>query len=122
MKVFFTGNGVDYAAGPYFATFSRGSHRVPIVVNIVNDRRSELDETFSLTINTTSLPFGVIRDDPYSVIVTIVDDECKQLIYAVWYLFMKTCDTIFNAIRGRSKRGSNQTVRSLKQEVVFKHL
>ena len=72
-----TGNGTDYVSGPYFARFRRNSRRSTIIVNIVDDNRPELDETFRLTINATSLPFGVIRSNPYSTIVTIIDDECK---------------------------------------------
>lgn len=73
----FTGSGTDYDSGPYFVTFRRGSRRATFVVNIIDDNWPELDENFNLTINATSLPFGVIRDNPYSAIVTIVDDECK---------------------------------------------
>lgn len=69
--------GVDYASGPYYVTFRKGSRRVPFRVNIINDNRVEPDEIFNLMINATSLPDGVIRDDPYTATVTIMDDECK---------------------------------------------
>lgn len=72
-----TGSGTDYVSGPYFARFRRNARRATIIANIVDDNRPELDETFRLTINATSLPFGVIRSNPYSTIVTIIDDECK---------------------------------------------
>ena len=73
----FAGRGTDYVSGPYFARFRRNARRATIIVNIVNDNRPELDETFRLTINATSLPYGVIRSNPHSTVVTIVDDECK---------------------------------------------
>ena len=55
----------------------KGTRRASFSVRITNDNWAELDETFTLTINSTSLPFGIGRDDPYSTTVTIVDDECK---------------------------------------------
>ena len=73
----FTGRGTDYVSGPYFARFRRNARRATIIVNMVDDNKPESDETFNLTINATSLPFGVIRSNPHTTIVTIVDDECK---------------------------------------------
>lgn len=72
----FIGN-IDYNSGPYYPMFRKGTRRTSFAVGIINDNRAENDETFNLIINSTSLPFGIVRDDPYSATVTILDDECK---------------------------------------------
>ena len=72
----FTGN-IDYNSGPYYPMFRKGNRRTSFAVGIINDNMAENDETFNLIINSTSLPFGIVRDDPYTATVTILDDECK---------------------------------------------
>jgi len=57
--------------------FRKGTSSASFNININNDMTLENDETFSLTINANSLPFGVIRGNPHTVRVTIEDDECK---------------------------------------------
>ena len=38
-----------------------------------------MNETIILTINETTLQPNIVLIDPHEVIVTIIDDECKQL-------------------------------------------
>ena len=73
-----TGN-VDYKSGPYNVKFGKGSTRAKFCIAITDDGISEMDETFSLTIDINSLPSGLVVKDPSTVNVTIVDNECKYL-------------------------------------------
>jgi len=71
--------GVDYESGPYRVELSKGTTSEKFCVDITDDNRLEDDEIFFLEIDSTSLPTGVIRKDPYKVNATILDDECKYL-------------------------------------------
>ena len=51
--------------------------RVSFDVYIMNDRVLEIDETFKLRINSSSLPNCVIVNSPNEVTVTIVDNDRK---------------------------------------------
>ena len=48
-------------------------------VAIINDNMLEDNENFSLTINSSSLPTGVILDAVSQTTVTIVDDDGKLI-------------------------------------------
>jgi len=50
--------------------FRRGFTRAQLTININNDNLLESDETFKLTFNC---------NNPRRAIITILDDECKQL-------------------------------------------
>ena len=73
-----TGN-VDYESGPYNVKFGKRSTRAKLCIMIIDDRILEMDETFSLTIDINSLPSGLVVEDPSTVKVTILDNECKYL-------------------------------------------
>jgi len=57
--------------------FRKGMSSASFNIDINDDMILENDETFSLTINASSLPFGVVRGNPHTARVTIEDDECK---------------------------------------------
>ena len=46
----------------------------------MDDRLLEIDETFKLGIDSSSLPNNVIIASPNETTVTIMDDDCKLLI------------------------------------------
>ena len=72
--------GIDYFPGPFSVTFPAGVTSVPFNVTLADDDLVEPYETFTLYIDTSSLPDSVKRVYPYSVSVTIVDDDSKFLI------------------------------------------
>ena len=69
--------GEDYVIGPYSIVFTAGIKQAKFNVAINNDRIFETDETFTLTINSSSLPSDVIVNDQDKATVTIVDDDGK---------------------------------------------
>ena len=72
-----TGN-ADYKSGPYVVSFARGETRKYFRIPMINDNVYEGDEYFTVTID--NLPQGIVRAQPYTVKVKIVDDECKYTI------------------------------------------
>ena len=54
--------------------------RVSFAVYIINDRLLEINETFMLRINSSSLPNRVFINSPSETTVTIMDNDCKLLI------------------------------------------
>ena len=74
-----TGN-VDYEFQPIALTFTSGVVVIPLEVPIFDDDIFEGNETFSLTIDSSTLPNNVITGDVNEVVVVISDDdECKQV-------------------------------------------
>ena len=69
--------GEDYIIGPYNVIFTAGIEEAKFNVTINNDRIFEMNETFTLTINSSSLPSDVIVNDQDKATVTIVDDDGK---------------------------------------------
>ena len=65
----------DYHSGLYDITFSVGDTRFLLNVTIVNDNILENNETFNLTINSSSLPGNVEVGKPGQAAVTIRDDD-----------------------------------------------
>ncbi|XP_065885723.1 hemicentin-1-like isoform X3 [Dysidea avara] len=70
-----TGEGGDYGSGQYRVTFPTGVTRVPFDVGITPDNTFEGNEHFTVTIDQSSLPDGVMRGNPGSATVTIVDND-----------------------------------------------
>ena len=71
-----TGGGVDYTSGPYTATFTAGQTIVPFDVPIIDDAILEINETFTVTINSSTLPNSVIVNNPSgATTITIVNDD-----------------------------------------------
>ena len=54
--------------------------RVSFNLNIRSDKLLEINETFKLRIDSSSLPNRVIVNSPNKTTVTIMDDDCKLLI------------------------------------------
>jgi len=81
----YTGGGVDYNSGPYTVTFPAGMTRVPFDVPIIDDNTFEGNETFMLTIDSSSLPSYITAGDPDEATVTIVDDDRKQFHNSLKY-------------------------------------
>jgi len=61
-------------------TFPAGDTEVSFSVTIIDDRILESNETFQLSINSEKLPDNVTINDPSSITITIVDDDCKLLV------------------------------------------
>ena len=64
---------MDYTSGPYSVTFPAGVMSVPFNISINYDNIFEDNENFTLTIN-SSLPTGVMVDNPGQTTVTIIDE------------------------------------------------
>ena len=69
--------GDDYVRGPYTVTFPAGVVESSFNVDIIDDTILERNETFELSINSSTLPNRVRANDPSKVIVTIMDNDGK---------------------------------------------
>jgi len=69
--------GVDYDSGPYTVTFTAGVTSVSFDIQINNDNIFEANETFSLTIEPSSLPSAVTLSSSATLTATISDDDRK---------------------------------------------
>ena len=58
---------------------------VSLDVTIMDDNILESNETFQLSINSSSLPNRVTVDNPSVVTVTIVDNDCKIIKICLTY-------------------------------------
>ena len=72
-----TGGGVDYDSGPYTVTFTAGQTSASFDIQINNDNIFEANETFSLTIEPSSLPSTITLSSSATLTATILDDDCK---------------------------------------------
>ena len=72
--------GIDYIPGPFNVTIPAGVTSAPLDVIIVDDDLVEAYETFTLYIDQNSLSNDVERIYPYSISVTIVDDDSELII------------------------------------------
>ena len=68
---------MDYTPGPYNVTFIAGMISVQVFIPIFEDITIEMDESFILTIDASSLPSNVTLGDPDQATVTIVEDSGK---------------------------------------------
>ena len=79
-----TGGGVDYTSGPYTVTFPARQTTATFEVPITDDNTFEGNETFMLTIDSSSLPTGLTSADPDEATVTIFEEGkqfCALLLY-----------------------------------------
>ena len=86
--------GDDYTgSGPFYITFPAGDVNVVFIISISNDDIVEDTETFTLSINPSSLPSDVTVDDPSQATVTIIDDdsEYKTLVAIFVEFAVMTC-------------------------------
>ena len=75
----FLAGDLDYLAGPYNVTISAGQTSVFFDISITDDNILETNESFSLAITPESLPYLVSRGIPGKVLVTIINNDGKQL-------------------------------------------
>ena len=68
---------MDYTSGTYSVTFFAGNTVGALSIPIIDDNIFEENENFSLTINPSSLPNGVMVGYPGLATVTIVDYDGK---------------------------------------------
>ena len=73
----YVGGGVDYNSGPYAVQFNVGVTRVSFNVTLKDDRSKENNETFTLSINPSSLPNNINVGDHVPTTVTILNDDGK---------------------------------------------
>ena len=67
----------DYNVGPYPITFPARTTIVYLDIPIINDNIVEDDESFILTINSSSLPIDIFIGNGNETTVTIANDDCK---------------------------------------------
>ena len=68
---------MDYTSGPYLVTFPAEQTTATFNVPITDELILEGNETFMLTINSSSLPDGVSHEILGEASVTIVDNDRK---------------------------------------------
>ena len=71
----YVGEGVDYNSGPYAVQLKAGMTNVPFSVILKDDSSKEDNETFTLSINSSSLPNGINIGDHVQTTVTILNDD-----------------------------------------------
>jgi len=71
--------GTDYASGPYAVVIPAGQTSASFDLSINNDNIFEGNETFTLTLRTSSLPSRIMTLPLCHLDVTIVDNDCKLL-------------------------------------------
>ena len=69
--------GSDYVAGPYPIMIPAGGTTGSYEISVVVDNMLESEELFQLTIDTNTLPHGIILGSPDSATVTIRNDDSK---------------------------------------------
>jgi len=80
--VLFTAGGTDYTAGPYTVTILAGDTSASADITINDDNILEGSETFTIEIDSSSLPTGVTVGGTGEATVAIDNDDCK-LIYDI---------------------------------------
>ena len=73
--MYITTVGDDYKTGPFNVTIPAGEISVSFNVSLINDNVFEANESFILTIDSSSLPSGVLVQPDCMTVVTIVDDD-----------------------------------------------
>ena len=95
MYVIITG-GDDYEPGPFSVTIPAGEISVPFNISIIDDNIFEGNESFTLTIDSSSLPSRFLLQPDCLLTVTITDDDGGKLkIYVHTYVFMKTIMLVY---------------------------
>ena len=72
--------GDDYELGPFNVTIPAGVISVPFNIPIIDDNIFEANESFTLTIDSSSLPSRVSVQPDCVLIITIVDDDGELCI------------------------------------------
>ena len=71
------GHDYDLGRNVLNITFPAGTTCAPFDIPIVDDILSEANETFTISIINSSLPFGLKLEGPDNAVLTIVDNDCK---------------------------------------------
>ena len=74
-----TGN-MDYQRRLFALTFTASVNAIPVTVVLIDDDIFEGNETFTLTIDPSSLPNDVMIAQPKEVVVLISDDNDGKLV------------------------------------------
>ena len=74
-----TGN-MDYQLRPFSLTFTASVNAIPVTVVLIDDNIFEGNETFTLTIDPSSLPNNVMVTQPSEVVVVILDNNDGRCI------------------------------------------
>ena len=69
----------DYEPGPYNVTFPPEEINALLNITIFDDDEPESNETFGLLFNKTSGSPSCLHTDEKPILITIVDNDCKQL-------------------------------------------
>ena len=73
----YVGGGVDYNSGSYTVQFNVGVTQMLFNVTLKDDSSLEDNETFALSINSSSLPSSITIGDHRQTTVTIRNDDGK---------------------------------------------
>ena len=81
--------GDDYESGPFIVTIPSGETNVPFNISIIDDNIFEANESFNLTINSSSIHSSSLIYEECKLTVTIVDNEGEVIIYIIINTSMK---------------------------------
>ena len=76
-RLYLIGGAIDYDSGPYNVTFPAGVTLAILDVAINDDDIVEGNESFTLSIDPSSLPNSVTVGNPGNTTVIVVNDDCK---------------------------------------------
>ena len=79
---------IDYYPGPYNVSFPAGETIISFNILITDNDVIGGNKAFRLSIDSNTLPSGGTRNSPYSVTVTIQNDDCKLLINIMHYFIL----------------------------------
>ena len=80
----YVGGDVDYNSGPYTVQFNVGVTSASLNISINDDDTYEKNETFTLTINVSSLPKSISVGANNSITVTIAANDGKYGVLCVF--------------------------------------
>ena len=72
--------GADYTDGPYSVFFMAGRTAEVFTISLINDNILEVNESFSLAVDSPSLPNNVTSTD--QTIIIIIDNDSKPIMIA----------------------------------------
>ena len=77
MYIYIITGGSDYESGPFNVIIPAGETSVPLNISIIDDNIFEANESFNISIDSSSLSCGVYipPDRMYTLMVTIIDDD-----------------------------------------------
>ena len=94
--------------------------RVLFDVNITNDRLLEINETFKLRINCSSLPNRVIVTSPNETTITIIDNDCKLLTCLTYCSYMIIIITVITIRFNQSSYNVDENSGVIQPVLIFR--